>query len=237
MSSKQELSFSDGDSCGSATSHRSSTLCPISASGGSPLMEISRLRGGAGDKPGSAACLVYYLWLRGTTVAARTAPSVLAPSWPASICSTRGRPFHVVGGHGSDRPLAGSERRQPDKAVDSSGGCALSDGNGVPHGRWPVTAEAAVARGGHGAEMETATAVVGNGGGERWTGGGRGRRRCWTRRRDGGVDAFSWPTQDHLTTCGVNNRVAKIDRSKSASETDFEINSLSRNHMTNLQAN
>ncbi|EEE62841.1 hypothetical protein OsJ_17644 [Oryza sativa Japonica Group] len=77
MSSKQELSFSDGDSCGSATSHRSSTLCPISASGGSPLMEISRLRGGAGDKPGSAACLVYYLWLRGTTVAARTAPSVL----------------------------------------------------------------------------------------------------------------------------------------------------------------
>jgi hypothetical protein len=51
------------------------------------------------------------------------------------------------------------------------------------------------------------------------------------------VDAFSWPTQDHLTICGVNNRVVKIDRSKSASETDFEINSLSRNHTTNLQAN
>uniref|UniRef100_A0A0A9FAZ0 Uncharacterized protein n=1 Tax=Arundo donax TaxID=35708 RepID=A0A0A9FAZ0_ARUDO len=33
MSSKQELSFSDGESCGSATSHRSSTRCPISASG------------------------------------------------------------------------------------------------------------------------------------------------------------------------------------------------------------
>ena len=33
MSSKQELSFSDGESCGSATSQRSSTRCPISASG------------------------------------------------------------------------------------------------------------------------------------------------------------------------------------------------------------
>lgn len=33
MSSKQELSFSDGDSCGCATSHRSSTRCPIAASG------------------------------------------------------------------------------------------------------------------------------------------------------------------------------------------------------------
>lgn len=33
MSSKQELSFSDGESCGSATSHRSSTRCPICASG------------------------------------------------------------------------------------------------------------------------------------------------------------------------------------------------------------
>jgi hypothetical protein len=54
---------------------------------------------------------------------------------------------------------------------------------------------------------------------------------------DGRVDAFSWPTQDHLTIYGVNNRVAKIDISKSASETDFEINSLSWNHTTNLQAN
>jgi hypothetical protein len=33
MSSKQELSLSDGDSCGSATSQRSSTRWPISASG------------------------------------------------------------------------------------------------------------------------------------------------------------------------------------------------------------
>ncbi len=51
------------------------------------------------------------------------------------------------------------------------------------------------------------------------------------------VDAFSWPTHDHLTIYGVINGVVKIDRSKSASETDFEINSLSRNQATNLQAN
>jgi hypothetical protein len=33
MSSKQELSFSEGESCGCAISHRSSTRCPIAASG------------------------------------------------------------------------------------------------------------------------------------------------------------------------------------------------------------
>ena len=48
------------------------------------------------------------------------------------------------------------------------------------------------------------------------------------------VDVFL-STHDHLTICGVNNRVLKIDRS--ANETDLEINSLPWNHTTNLQAN
>ncbi len=51
------------------------------------------------------------------------------------------------------------------------------------------------------------------------------------------VDVFSWPTQDHLTICGIIKRVVKMDRSKPASRADFKINSLSRNQATNLQAN
>jgi hypothetical protein len=75
--------------------------------------------------------------------AARTAPSALAPSCPALICSTRERPFHVVRGHGSDspptdpdagsrQPAAGESGRQRrwQRRLGDGGGCALGDGNG-----------------------------------------------------------------------------------------------------------